>query len=67
MKLFEIIYAFVTGELFNVAEVIGLTQADLDLIHLVALIVTITIVIGTLVLAFKFVKWAFYKIANGGQ
>ena len=64
--MFEQIYLFVMTTLFDVSNLTTLTEADKALISLVALALSIFITIMLLYFCYKFVKWLFYKIANGG-
>ena len=52
--------------LFDVSNLTTLTEADKAIISLVALALSIFITIMLLYFCYKFVKWLFYKIANGG-
>lgn len=52
--------------LFNVENITTLTEADKALINLISIGLSIFITIMLLYFCYKFVKWIFYKIANGG-
>lgn len=64
--MFEQIYLFISMTLFNVENITTLTEADKALINLISIGLSIFITIMLLYFCYKFVKWIFYKIANGG-
>ena len=65
--MYQYIYEFIGQVLLDVSSIQGMSAADLALYNLITHVISITIAITILVFCYKFIKWIFYKIANGGN